>query len=64
MLNRVIVKGTGGIKVFTLVARLISYSSSKGVCVCVCVCVCLRVYACVCMCWQDRITGSYSYKTL
>ena len=32
-MNRVIVRGTGGIKVFTLVARLISYSSSKGLCV-------------------------------
>ena len=33
-MNRVIVRGTGGIKVFTLVARLIRYSSSK----------CLRVW--------------------
>ena len=30
LLDRVMVRGTGGIKVFTLVARLIRYSSSKG----------------------------------
>ena len=30
LLDRVIVRGTGVIEVFTLVARLIRYSSSKG----------------------------------
>ena len=30
MLNRVIVRGTGGIKILTLLARLTSYSSSRG----------------------------------
>ena len=32
-MKRVMVRGTGGIKVFTLVARLISYTSIKGLCV-------------------------------
>ena len=33
LLDRVMVRGTGGINVFLLVARLIRYSLSKGLCV-------------------------------